>query len=105
MWLRNKEQAIQYCKRKIPNKLKKTYGCKDCYWCNHPVRCEIYGELKRKCYDYLDDIGHGNLVKEKILTDQKWCIDNWNLLDDLDRKVYCIIYGEDEFPLNIVGKE
>ena len=101
----NKEQAIQYCERKIPNKLNKTYDCRDCYWSNHPSRCEIHGKYKENCYDYTNDIRHGNLVKEKILNDQDWCIENWHLLDRYDKNVYCIIYGEDEFPLNIIVKE
>ena len=98
----DKEKAIKYCERKIPIKLNKTHDCRDCYWSSSLNSCEIYGETRVDgCYSYLNDVTHGNLVKKKILTDQKWCIENWSLLDEFDKWVYCVMYGEEDLPLNI----
>lgn len=70
-------------------------ACNECYWECGPGKCEVHGVTRiHGCWDYLDDKRHSKNVREKLETDPKWCEENWNLLDSIDRQKFYRKYGK-----------
>ena len=91
------EEAFRICERKLKHdyRLFKEY---DCYY-NEIGRCELDGEDcdgRTVCIAYRNDVSFTNKVRENIVTNPKWCRDNWDKLCVVDKDLFLAIYDGDD---------